>query len=43
MRTQKLMWHNIIKSIKNQKASVLHYSIYIYIYIYIYIIVSYKI
>jgi hypothetical protein len=37
MRTQKLMWHNIMKSIKSQKASVLYYSIDTYIYIYIYI------
>ncbi len=27
MRTQKLMWHNIMRSTKSQKASVLHYSI----------------
>ena len=26
-KTQKLMWRNIIKSTKSQKASVLHYSI----------------
>jgi hypothetical protein len=26
-RTQKLMWRNIMRSIKSQKASVLHYSI----------------
>ena len=27
MRTQKLMWHNIMRSTKSQKVSVLHYSI----------------
>jgi hypothetical protein len=27
VRTQKLMWRNIMKSTKSQKASVLHYSI----------------
>jgi hypothetical protein len=27
MRTQKLMWRNIMKSTKSQKASVLHYCI----------------
>ena len=27
VRTQKLRWHNIMRSIKSQKASVLHYSI----------------
>ena len=27
VRTQKLMWHNIIKSNKNKKVSILHYSI----------------
>ena len=27
MRTQKLMWRNIMRSIKSQKVSVLHYSI----------------
>ena len=27
MRFQKLMWRNMIRSIKNKKASVLHYSI----------------
>ena len=27
VRTQKLMWHNIMKSTKSQKVSVLHYSI----------------
>ena len=31
MRTQKLMWHNIMRSTKKQKVSVLHYSIDIYI------------
>jgi hypothetical protein len=32
VRTQKLMWHNIMRSTKSQKVSILHYSIYIYIY-----------
>jgi hypothetical protein len=27
VRFQKLMWHNIMRSIKNKKKSVLHYSI----------------
>ena len=27
VRTQKLMWRNIMRSTKSQKASVLHYSI----------------
>jgi hypothetical protein len=27
VRTQKLMWCNIMRSTKSQKASVLHYSI----------------
>jgi hypothetical protein len=27
MRFQKLMWRNMMRSIKSQKASVLHYSI----------------
>ena len=27
MRTQKFMWRNIIRSIKSQKVSILHYSI----------------
>ena len=27
VRTQKVMWRNIMKSTKSQKASVLHYSI----------------
>ena len=27
VRTQKLMWRNIIRSTKSHKASVLHYSI----------------
>ena len=27
IRFQKLMWRNMMKSIKSQKASVLHYSI----------------
>ena len=27
VRTQKLMWRNIMRLIKSQKASVLHYSI----------------
>jgi hypothetical protein len=27
VRTQKLMWHNIMRSTKSHKASVLHYSI----------------
>jgi hypothetical protein len=27
MRTQKLMWRNIMRSIKSKKTSVLHYSI----------------
>ena len=27
LRTQKLMWRNIMRSIKSQKVSVLHYSI----------------
>jgi hypothetical protein len=31
LRTQKLMWRNIMKSIKSQKISVLYYSIDIYI------------
>ena len=26
-RTQKLMWHNIMRSIKSKKTSILHYSI----------------
>ena len=26
-RTQKLMWHNIMRSTKSQKTSILHYSI----------------
>ena len=33
MRFQKLMWRNMMRSIKNQKILVLHYSIDIYIYI----------
>jgi hypothetical protein len=32
MRTQKLLWRNIMRSTKSQKTSVLYYSIYIYIY-----------
>ena len=37
VRTQKLMWHNIMRSTKSQKASVLHYSIdCVYIYEIIY-------
>jgi hypothetical protein len=36
VRFQKLMWRNMMRSTKSQKASVLHYSIDIYIYIYIY-------
>ena len=31
VRTQKLLWRNIIRSTKSQKASVLYYSIDIYI------------
>jgi hypothetical protein len=31
VRFQKLMWRNMIRSIKSQKVSVLHYSIDIYI------------
>ncbi len=27
VRTQKLMWRNIMRSTKSQKASILHYSI----------------
>ena len=27
LRTQKLMWRNIMRSIKSQKVSVLHYNI----------------
>ncbi len=27
VRSQKLMWRNIMRSIKSQKASILHYSI----------------
>ena len=27
VRTQKLMWRNIMKSTKSQKTSVLHYNI----------------
>ena len=27
VRFQKLMWHNMMRSTKNQKASILHYSI----------------
>ena len=27
MKTQKFMWHNIMRSTKSQKVSVLHYSI----------------
>ncbi len=27
VRTQKFMWYNIMRLTKNQKASVLHYSI----------------
>ena len=27
VRFQKLMWHNMMKSTKSQKASILHYSI----------------
>ncbi len=27
VRTQKLMWYNIMRSTKNKKVSVLHYSI----------------
>ena len=30
MRTQEIMWRNIIRSTKSQKALVLYYSIYIY-------------
>ncbi len=30
MRTQKLIWRNIMKSTKSKKVSVLHYSIDIY-------------
>ena len=33
MRFQKLMWRNMMRSIKSQKKLVLHYSIDIYIYI----------
>ena len=32
VRTQKLLWHNIMRSTKSQKALVLYYSIDIYIY-----------
>ena len=32
VRFQKLMWHNMMRSTKSQKVSVLHYSIDIYIY-----------
>jgi hypothetical protein len=39
VRTQKLLWRNIMRSTKSQKALVLYYSIYIYIYIYIFILV----
>ena len=31
VRTQKLLWHNIMRSTKNKKVSVLYYSVYIYI------------
>ena len=31
VRFQKLMWHNIMRSTKSQKASVLYIYIYIYI------------
>ena len=34
VRFQKLMWHNIMRSTKSKKVSVLHYSIDIYIYTY---------
>ena len=27
VRTQKLMWHNIMRSTKSKKASILYYSI----------------
>jgi hypothetical protein len=27
VRTQKLMWRNIMRSIKSKKTSILHYSI----------------
>ena len=27
VRTQKLMWHNIMRSTKSKKISILHYSI----------------
>jgi hypothetical protein len=30
VRTQKLLWRNIMRLTKSQKASVLYYSIYIY-------------
>ena len=32
VRTQKLMWRNIMRSTKSQKASVLHYSIDLFIF-----------
>ena len=38
VRTQKLMWHNIMRSIKSKKASVLHYSIDIDIDLYLVVI-----
>ena len=47
VRTQKLMWHNIMRSTKSKKVSILHYSIdmckptceerEIYVYVVIYI------
>ena len=40
VRTQKFLWHNIMRSTKSQKTSVLYNSIDIYIYIYIYILVA---
>ena len=34
VRTQKLMWHNIMRSTKSQKVSILHYSIdYYYLFL----------
>ena len=36
-RTQKFMWHYIMRSTKSQKVSILHYSIDMDICIYIYI------
>ena len=39
MTFQKLMWHNMMRSTKSQKVSILHYSIDIYIYYIIYILI----